>query len=494
MFRSLLVRNYRIWFASTLIANIGGWMQSTAISWVVLTELTDNDAMAVGVNMALQFGPQLFLVPIVGYLVDRFDRKILVFCTQVALMLLAAWLGTVMLLGAQELWHFYLFSLIFGTISSLDAPARQTFVSDMVSREMMSNAVALNSASFNAARMIGPAAAGIAIVLVDTGWIFVVNAIAYGFVLMAIALIRQSELPGYQKIKPKNANIMAGFRYIASRTDLVVVFIAAFLIGSMSLNMPIFASTMAVEFGRGAGEYGLISSAMAIGAFAAALTAAKRDRARFRTIILGAGGLGISQLLAAASQTFELFVLANVLGGFTVISFLVTANGFVQTTTASQFRGRVMTVYMAILLGGTPIGAPFIGWIANELGPRWAIVAGATAALIACGIGVTWLFVAQQLRIRLHPTQHWRLVLTRDASPETTMALGERFNDTIAFTAPIRIPQLAVEHEEAHAEAGEQATADDAPSDKTPEQPEEGAQPSPAESESEEQQGDEEQP
>src|SRR5690606_4066865 len=169
------IRNYRIWFITAFVSNIGGWMQATAQSWVVLTELSQNDALAVGITMSLQFGPQLALVPIVGSVIDRFDRKKILFITQGTLTMLAVALGLLLLLGHAELWHLYAFATMFGITNAFDAPSRQTFVSDMVKDEYMANAVALNSTTFNAARLIGPALAGVLIALIGAGWVFVLN-------------------------------------------------------------------------------------------------------------------------------------------------------------------------------------------------------------------------------------------------------------------------------------------------------------------------------
>ena len=199
MFRSLAHRNYRIWFIGALVSNVGAWMQATAQNWVVLTELTDNDAFAVGITMALQFAPQVLLVPFTGLIADRFDRRKILMFTQSALMLLGLGLGLLLILGHAELWHLYLFALALGLVNAVDMPARQTFVSDLVSSSNMSNAVALNSASFNSARLIGPAVAGVLIVLVGSGWVFIINAVSFLAVLGALAMLRGGRL------KPRGA-------------------------------------------------------------------------------------------------------------------------------------------------------------------------------------------------------------------------------------------------------------------------------------------------
>lgn len=244
MFRSLGLFNFRVWFIGALVSNIGGWMQSTAQDWVVLTELTDNDATAMGVTMALQFGPPLVLVSFTGWVADRFDRRRILFVTQGSLMVLAVVVGWLLLAGVMTLPLMFGFALLFGVANAFDSPARQAFVSDVVSRENASNAVALNSASFNMARLIGPAVGGGLIVAVGTGWVFVINAVTFLAMLVALALMHRNEL--LPRVRATGAQRIAdGFRYVWSRPDLRVTFVIVFLVGAFGMNFPIFASTMA---------------------------------------------------------------------------------------------------------------------------------------------------------------------------------------------------------------------------------------------------------
>lgn len=472
MFRSLSNYNYRVWFIGALVSNVGAWMQSTTQNWVVLTVLTDNDAMAVGLTMALQFGPQLLLVPITGLIADRFDRRKILFFTQSALMVLGAALGLLLLLGHAELWHLYLFALLLGIVNAVDGPARQTFVSDLVSEHNMANAVALNSASFNAARMIGPAIAGLLIVLIGSGWVFIVNAASFIAVLAALAMLNPGRLRTSPRSPRARGQFIEGFRYVSKRPDLIVVFVIVFLIGAFAMNFPIVSSTMAVEFGQGAGEYGLLSSILAIGSLSGALLAARRERARFGVIIVAVGGIGASSLLAALMPTFWTFAFSLVFIGFSTVTMLTTANGFVQTTTEPAVRGRVMALYMAILMGGTPVGAPIVGWVANAMGPRWALGVATLAGVAAFAIGIGWLVVARGLRVQPHPQYRWRLVVTHSGRPlssvigadslegridgvrmpvpTTTMPVAvvsenrvtaEDFSEQVALTSPIPLPR-----------------------------------------------------
>jgi MFS family permease len=274
MFRSFSVFNYRVWFIGALVSNVGQWMQATALSWVVLTVLTDNDAGAMGVTMALQFGPPLLLVGVTGWVADRFDRRRLLMITQGALMLLGGAIGLLILVGAMSLPLMYGFALVLGIVAAFDNPTRQAFVSDLVARENASNAIALNAASFNSARMLGPAVAGVVIVAVGTGWVFVINALTFVGMIAALAIIRPDELVPRAKAQGR-ARLADGFRYVARRSDLLVTFVIVFIIGAFGMNFPIYASTMAIEFGQEADGFGLLSSILAVGSLTGALLAAR---------------------------------------------------------------------------------------------------------------------------------------------------------------------------------------------------------------------------
>ncbi len=366
MFRSFANINYRIWFAGALISNVGGWMQATAQDWVVLTELTDNDATAMGVTMALQFGPPLVLVSLTGWVADRFDRRHILFATQSALLALAIAVGVLLLNDLMTLPMMFGFALGFGIVNAFDAPARQAFVSDMVSTGDTSNAVALNSASFNLARMVGPAVGGLLIVAIGSGWVFIVNAATFLAMLLALMLMRRSLLA--PRLKNRNrGGLAAGFRYVWGRSDLRVVFVTVFLIGAFGMNFPIFASTMALEFGAGADGYGVLSSVLAIGSLIGALLAARRDRARVRVVILAAGGFGIAAFVSSAMPTYASYAVTLTFTGFMIVTLLTTANGYVQITTDPALRGRVLALYMAVIMGSTPVGAP----IASDFDKLW---------------------------------------------------------------------------------------------------------------------------
>ncbi|WP_017197634.1 MFS transporter [Arthrobacter sp. M2012083] len=400
-FRSLGILNYRIWFFGALISNIGTWMQRTAQDWLVFDHLTAHDAGAMGVTLALQLGPQLFLAPWAGLLADRYSRRNLLLLTLVAMALLSTGLGVLVLLGIAELWHVYLFALLLGIVTALDAPVRQTFVSELVTDDYLPNAVALNSASFNVARMIGPAVSGVLTVVVGPGWVFLINTVSFVAMLWALKLIPASSLRIQPRAAAGKGRIREGLRYVRNRPDIQVVLVAIFIVGTFGLNFPLFIAAMVgTQFGMDAGAFGALNSVMAIGSVTGALLAARRGRPRLRLIFGAAGGFGVASTLAALAPNAVLFGLALVPCGLFALTLITSANGYVQSTTEAVMRGRVMSLYMAIFMGGTPIGAPLVGLVANVGGPRWAVGVAAVAGVSTAVVGLLWIIRAKQLRLR----------------------------------------------------------------------------------------------
>ncbi|WP_442543460.1 MFS transporter [Arthrobacter sp. KN11-1C] len=404
-FKSLGVLNYRIWFIGALISNVGTWMQRTAQDWLVFAHLSNHDAGAMGVTLALQLGPQLFLAPWAGLLADRYSRRRLLVMTQSAMAVLSTGLGLLVLSGAAQLWHVYVFALVLGVVSALDAPVRQTFVSELVKDDYLSNAVALNSASFNVARMIGPAVAGVLTVAVGPGWVFMINTLTFLAMLGAIRAIPLASLRVQPRAAAGKGRIREGLRYVRNRPDIVVVLVAIFIMGTFGLNFVLFIAAMVgTEFGMDAGAFGLLNSVMAIGSVAGALLAARRGRPRMRLIFAAAGGFGLASGLAALAPNYTMFALALIPCGLFALTMITSANGYVQSTTEPVMRGRVMALYMAIFMGGTPIGAPFVGWVSNVAGPRWAVGVAAAAGASTAVVGIVWIIRARQLRLRFDRT------------------------------------------------------------------------------------------
>ena len=411
-FRSLNNPNYRIWAAGALVSNVGTWMQRTAQDWLVLSELTRHSASAVGIVMALQFVPQLLLLPLTGMAADLLDRRKLLLLTQAAMGLLALGLGLLCVSGRAELWHVYVFAFLLGCVTAFDSPVRQTFVSDIVGEEDLANAVALNSTSFNAARMLGPAVAGLLISSVGSGWVFIINALSFAGVIGSLLLLRKSLPRRAPRNKASSASLVEGFRYVSGRPDLVSVLLMLFLIGTFGLNFPIFLSTMSVTaFHAGAGQYGLLSSTMACGSVAGALLAAGRDKPRL-ALLLGAAALfGFGCALAAVMPNYWLFGIMLVIIGIAAQTFTTTVNSAVQLSTAPAMRGRVMAIVMAIAAGGTPLGAPIVGWVADVFGPRWALGIGALSGFAAAAVGVRYLVKYHGLKLRFD-SRRWRFSLS----------------------------------------------------------------------------------
>jgi MFS family permease len=388
-FRSLRNTNYRIWAAGALVSNIGTWMQRIAQDWLVLTQLTDHNATAVGVVMALQYGPHLVLLPFTGYAADLLDRRKLLLATQLGMGVLAAILGFLTITGAIQLWEVYLIALVQGCITAFDAPARHTFVSELVGETDLSNAVALNSTSFNAARMIGPAMAGLTIAAVGSGWAFLINAASFVAVLGSLALLRVDDLHRSDKATRTRGGLIDGFRYVWRRDDLKAILVMLFLVGTFGMNFPIFIATMSVTvFHAGAGEYGLLTSIMAIGTIAGALLAAGQEKPRFVRLIAGAAVFGFGCALASVMPSYWLFGVTLVIIGVSALTFSNSTNSLMQLATEPAMRGRVMAMRLAIALGGTPVGAPIVGWVADHFGPRWSLGVGAASGLAAAIVGL----------------------------------------------------------------------------------------------------------
>lgn len=384
VFRSLRNFNYRIWAAGALVSNVGTWMQRTAQDWLVLTQLGHHDASALGTVMALQFGPQLLLLPWSGFAADHYNQRKLLMATQATMGFLALALGLLTVTGSVQLWHVYVFALLSGCASAFDAPVRQTFVAELVGDAELPNAVALNSTSFNAARMIGPAVAGLLIASVGTGWAFLLNGASFVAVLASLFLLRVSGLHANARAHRTKGSLTEGLRYVWSRSDLKAILIMLFLIGTFGLNFPIFISTMAVSvFHTDARAYGLLSSVMAIGTVSGALLAAGRDRPRFMSLLIGAAIFGLGCTLAAIAPNYWLFAGALVVIGVAGMTFTNATNSLMQLTTEASMRGRVMALRVAIALGGTPIGAPIVGWVAGHFGPRWSLAVGAASGFAA---------------------------------------------------------------------------------------------------------------
>jgi MFS family permease len=387
-FRFLRSFNFRLWTAGALVSNIGTWIQRVAQDWLVLTQLTRHDASALGVVIGLQFAPQLLLLPWTGSAADRLNQRKLLMFTQATMGVLAVALGTMTIAGVIKLWQVYVFAFLSGCAAALDAPVRQTFVSEMVGDGDLPNAVALNSTSFTAAQMIGPAVAGLLIAKIGIGWAFLLNGLSFGAVLISMYFFRLSELHPSARAHRTTSGFRVGLCYVWRRRNLRATLIMLFLIGTFGFNFPIFISTMAVNvFHSDARGFGLLSSIMAIGTMSGALLAARQEKARFASLLAGAVVFGVGCTLAGLAPGYWWFAAALVIVGAAAMTFTNGTNSLMQLSTEAAMRGRVMALRVGIALGGMAFGAPIVGWVANHFGPRWSLgtaaVACFTAALVA---------------------------------------------------------------------------------------------------------------
>ena len=390
-FASLKFFNYRLWFAGALVANVGTWMQRIAQDWLVLAVLSDDSGLAIGIVTGLQFVPMLLLSPYAGLLADRLPRRKLLIATQSALGVLAAALAVLVLSGHAELWHVYIFALLLGIVTALDNPVRQTFVAEMVPPASLPNAVGLNSASFNAARLIGPGVSGLLIAAVGPGWAFIINALSFAATILSLTLMRKDELHELPHTSRGKGQIREGLAYVRGRSDIVTILVVVGVVGALGLNFQMTSAVMVREvFDRQAGEYGVLGSIMAIGSLGGALLAARRKRPRVRLVLAAAFAFGVSSGLMALMPSYELYALMTIPVGFSSLTMMTAANATVQMSTDPVFRGRVMSLYMMVFLGTTPIGAPIVGWIAETFGARWSVGIGSISAILVAVAAAVW--------------------------------------------------------------------------------------------------------
>jgi len=389
-FRSLRVRNYRLYAMGALASNTGTWMQRVAQDWLVL-ELSGNNGVALGITTGLQFLPMLLLGPWGGMLADRYPKRTLLLAAQIFLGLISAVLGLLAITGVAQVWHVFLLAFLLGMGAAVETPARQSFVLEMVGPDDLPNAVGLNSASFNLGRVIGPALAGLLIVLIDTGPVFLVNATSYLAVILALTRMRVRELMPAPAAPSGRGQVRAGISYVRSRPDLMLVMVSVFFVGTFGLNFQMTTALMATEvFSKGAGAYGLLGSVMAIGSLTGALLAARRGRPRLRLLVGSAVAFGAVEITAGLMPTYPLFMVSLVPVGIFALTFITSANSTIQLGSDPVMRGRVSALHMAVFFGGTPLGAPLVGAVAEAFGPRWSLIGGglvsAVATLVAAGL------------------------------------------------------------------------------------------------------------
>jgi MFS family permease len=385
-FNSLEVPNYRRYFAGQLISLSGTWMQTVAAIWVVLS-LTDS-GVAVGLTTALQFLPMLLIGAWGGLLADRFPKRRLLITTQVLMVIPALGLFLVTATGVVTPWMVYLAVFAFGSLNAIDNPTRQSFVIEMVGSDRVVNAVSLNSVIVQAARIVGPAVAGILIATVGVVACFGLNALTFVAMIVALWGMDPDRLHAAPVAEPEPGAIRAGLRYVKRTPELLVPLALMALVGTFGFNFQVVLPLLAkFSFESGAMTYASLVSAMAVGSIAGALVNGHRGRTGPRLIAGGALAFGLSALLAAAMPTLALEVVTLALLGAAAVIFAATINSTLQLAVAPEMRGRVMALYSVVFLGSTPIGAPLAGWLAETYDPRvsllLAAIGGLTAAWLA---------------------------------------------------------------------------------------------------------------
>ena len=386
-FSALSIRNYRLYFAGMLASNTGTWMQRVAQDWLVLT-LTAGSGASLGLTIGLQFAPFLLFSLWGGTLADRLRRRSLLVVTQGAMGLLAVALGLLTLSGHVTVMQVYGFSLALGIISALDSPARQAFVSEMVGRDRLTNAVALNSASFNIGRIAGPSVAGLLIAAVGTGWVFILNGASFGLAIIALSLIRSRDLVSpASKADRTNVRLRDGITYIRGRADLVLVLLIVAAVGTFGFNFQLTLALMArQEFHGTAAEFGLLSTALAVGALLGSLLAARRGAPSLRLVIGAASLFACLELVASLMPNVIALALFLPFVGVAALTFSNSAQSYLQLGSAPRVRGRVMGFYILVFFGGTPLGAPILGRLADFAGPRWGLAVGGLGVLVTVAI------------------------------------------------------------------------------------------------------------
>lgn len=384
MFAALRSRNYRYWTAGQIVSLVGTWMQRIAQDWLVLT-LSGGDGFAVGVVMALQFGPTLFLSMYGGVLADRYDKRRILMISLVAMASFGMILGLLDFGGVVQLWHVYVLAFALGCVTALETPVRQSFTIEMVGPDRLANAIALNSMMFNAARIVGPAVAGVLITLIGTGPVFLVNSVSFVAVFASLLWMRVDELTRSTPAPRAKGQVREGFRYVRGRADLTVILLTVFVVSTFGLN---FSLTLAVlarnTFDKGADAFGLLSTMLAVGMLFGATLAARRASTPTVGWCLGAAvGFGVLETAIGLVPSYPVVIVLLVPAGALVLTFSTAAMSILQMSVPAEMRGRVMGMYMLAFLGGTPLGSPLLGWLADAVDPRAPLVIGGAVSLVA---------------------------------------------------------------------------------------------------------------
>ena len=398
-------RDFRLFWSGMLVSNIGTWMQRVAQDWLVLVTLGGGPT-ALGITTGLQFLPFLLVAPFGGMLADRLPKRRLLIFTNGFLGTIGITLGLLVVTELAQVWHVYVLAFLLGVGAALDHPARNTFAAELVEPDDLANAVGLNSASFNAARLIGPGLAGLLIAAFGTGPVFLLNAVTFGAPIVMLLILGRDFPEEPHAVPRRERRLTDAVRYVRRRPDLLLVLSIMFFVGTFGMNFQMTTALMATGvFDKGPSEYGLLGSIMAIGSVTGALLAARRGAPRRRVIVAVTVVFAMLEILAGLSPTYWVFAVSLIPLGVAALTVIATANAYVQTSVDPQVRGRVMALYMMVFMGGTPVGAPIIGWAAEVLGPRWSLLGGGIMTLLGT-LAVTALLARRNgvvMRPRLRP-------------------------------------------------------------------------------------------
>ncbi len=381
--RSFKHRNFRLLFFSNFLSNVGSWAQRVAQDWLILELVPTSGAKELGLVTGLQFLPSLIFSVYAGSLADRINKRKLLLITNAGGGATAFMMGLLVVTHSIQIWHVYALAFLLGLFGALDAPARQAFTSEMVGKSDLSNAVSLNSANFNAGRLIGPGLSGLMIAAFHTGPSFLLNATSYLFVIGSLVMIRESDL--FVEPKPKSAaKAIEAVRYIRARPDIIAVMATVFFIGTFGLNFQIFNALMSKQiFGKGPASYGFLGTIIAIGSLSAAILSARLDTKRDPRFILSfAVAFGSAIAINSFAPSYVIYAVALPICGALALTMMIAANTYIQSNVDHAIRGRIMGIYLMVFMGGTPFGSPFIGWLCGQIGVRETILfCGSVAAL-----------------------------------------------------------------------------------------------------------------
>ena len=437
-FASLRHPNYRLWFFVGLVANIGLWAKRVGQDWMVLTYLTDHSATAVGISVAMQFVPVLFLSPYAGVLADRLNKRKLLIATATGLGLLSFVQGALVLAGTVTLNQTYLIAFLGGCVAAIDNPVRQTFVSELVPAESVPNAIALNTAAFNGARLIGPGLAGLMLAVWGPGEVFMVTGVTFAIAIGALAAMNPKRM-FEQSLAPRaRGSMREAITYVRGRGDIQIIMVVISITSLVALNFQLNSALMSrVEFGLGPSEFGILGSVVAIGSLAGSLWAARaKSRPRTRTVLGSALALGIALGISALAPSFTFYVISTVPIGVAAMILITSANASIQTTVEPELRGRVMALYMMLFLGPLPLGSPLVGWVGEEFGARAAIWVGAIGTIAIALIGVVWAHLRWRPAYRLQ-REGWPRLIIEHAGEDLAYADAERPSVELVETRPL---------------------------------------------------------